>query len=78
MKKFCINLMMLISVIMIGICICASKDITHENPPVNQEQDKSISILAIGNSFSVDAMEYLYGILNDIGYEDITLGNLYI
>ena len=40
--------------------------------------EKSIKILAIGNSFSVDAMEYLYGILSDVGYTDITLGNLYI
>ena len=39
---------------------------------------KSIKILAIGNSFSVDAMEYLYGILKDVGYDKITLGNLYI
>ncbi len=39
---------------------------------------KSISILAIGNSFSVDAMEYLYGYLRQAGYEDIHLGNLYI
>ena len=78
MKKFCINLMMLLAVTLIGICICASNDITNDNPPVRQEQDKSISILAIGNSFSVDAMEYLYGILKDVGYEDITLGNLYI
>ena len=48
-----------------------------ETPPAD-EPDNSIRILAIGNSFSVDAMQYLYGILEDIGYEDITLGNLYI
>ena len=39
--------------------------------------EKSIKILAIGNSFSMDAMEYLYGILKDAGYENIALGNLY-
>lgn len=38
----------------------------------------SISILAVGNSFSVDAMQYLYGYLAQMGYEDIFLGNLYI
>ena len=48
-----------------------------ETPPAD-EPDNSIRILAIGNSFSVDAMQYLYGILEDIGYEEITLGNLYI
>ena len=38
----------------------------------------SISILAIGNSFSVDAMEYLGLICEAAGIEEITLGNLYI
>ena len=47
-------------------------------PSDTPSDDKSISILAIGNSFSVDAMEYLYGILSDAGYSDIRLGNLYI
>ncbi len=39
---------------------------------------KSIKILAIGNSFSVDAMEYLWYILTDAGFEEVLLGNLYI
>ncbi|MGN1094749.1 MAG: DUF4886 domain-containing protein, partial [Eubacteriales bacterium] len=38
----------------------------------------TIKILAIGNSFSVDAMEYLYNICADAGIENIVLGNLYI
>ena len=42
------------------------------------EWKKSVKILAIGNSFSVDAMEYLWHILKDGGVENITLGNLYI
>ena len=42
------------------------------------EPVKSVSILAIGNSFSIDAMEYLYGYLEQAGYEEIFLGNLYI
>lgn len=57
--------------------------------PVNQEEEKpeekpkpteknTISILAIGNSFSVDAMQYLYGFLQEAGYKEIHLGNLYI
>ena len=39
---------------------------------------ESVKILAIGNSFSVDAMEYLWPLLRDAGYKNITLGNLYI
>ena len=38
----------------------------------------SLKILAIGNSFSVDAMEYLWDIAKDGGVEEVILGNLYI
>lgn len=37
-----------------------------------------MKILAIGNSFSDDSMEYLYGILSAFGENEIVLGNLYI
>ena len=40
---------------------------------------ESISILAVGNSFSVDAMRHhLYPMLRDAGYQNIRLGILYI
>ena len=40
---------------------------------------RSLKILAIGNSFSVDAMEnYLYDILKSADYDQVILGNLYI
>ena len=38
---------------------------------------KSIKILAIGNSFSDDATEHLFGILKDAGVEEVIIGNLY-
>lgn len=62
---------------------CTKQDTAGNNNPLQDptpehKDDKEISILAIGNSFSVDAMEYLYGILQQAGYEKITLGNLYI
>ena len=41
------------------------------------EAPKELKILAIGNSFSVDAMEYLWDIANDCGVK-LVLGNLYI
>lgn len=53
---------------------------TTEEPvpePILSE-GKSLKVLAIGNSFSVDAMEYLYDIAKSAGYTDIVLGNLYI
>ena len=37
-----------------------------------------LKVLAIGNSFSVDAMEFLYQIAEEAGFEEIVLGNLYI
>lgn len=39
---------------------------------------KSIKILAIGNSFSIDAMEYLWQVLRAGGMEEVVLGDLYI
>ena len=38
---------------------------------------KSLKILAIGNSFSTDCMQYLYDIMKSGGVENIVLGNLY-
>lgn len=43
----------------------------------NTEPPKSLKILAIGNSFSTDSMQYLYQIMKDGGVEEIILGNLY-
>lgn len=40
--------------------------------------DGVLEILAIGNSFSVDALEYAYQIASDLGIEKIAIGNLYI
>ena len=37
-----------------------------------------MKVLAIGNSFSDDSMEYLYPVLQALGMENISLGNLYI
>ena len=38
----------------------------------------TLKILAVGNSFSVDAMEHLYLVAKDAGIENVVLGNLYI
>ncbi len=37
-----------------------------------------LKLLAIGNSFSDDSMQYVYEIAKSLGIEKITLGNLYI
>ena len=40
--------------------------------------DGELKILAIGNSFSDDAMDHVYQVAKDAGVEKITLGKLYI
>lgn len=40
------------------------------------EVPETLKVLAIGNSFSVDAMEYLYNIAKNAGVKTIVLGNL--
>ena len=57
--------------------------ITHTTAEPTTTKDKSagkaIKVLAVGNSFSVDAMQkHLFPMLESAGYTDITLGNLYI
>jgi len=42
------------------------------------ELRRSLKVLAIGNSFSVDSMQWIYPIAKDCGVEEIVLGNLYI
>ena len=41
-------------------------------------EDGVLKILAIGNSFSDDAMQYVYQIAKDAGVENIKLGNMFI
>lgn len=50
---------------------------TTSNQVEATDPPKSLKILAIGNSFSTDCMQYLYQILKDGGVEEIVLGNLY-
>lgn len=45
---------------------------------VHWDDDNTLKILTIGNSFSVDSMQYVYQIAKAAGVENIKLGNLYI
>lgn len=76
-------------VLLMLLCFVGCHDVTEDVPSVDsttsvvskvEEPDmgKSIKILAIGNSFSVDGMHYLWEILDNAGYTEIILGNLYI
>ena len=48
------------------------------NKKQNWADDGALKILAIGNSFSDDAMEYVYQAAKDAGVENIKLGNMFI
>jgi len=41
-------------------------------------EKKTVKVLAIGNSFSMDAMTVLWDIFKSAGYEEVILGDLYI
>ena len=47
-----------------------------DNPVPDWARDRSLKILTIGNSFSDDAMEYVYGIAKAAGIQDVELGNI--
>ena len=57
-------------------------DSGDNKPDTNQKQnwddDGELKILAIGNSFSDDAMDYVYQVAKDAGVKKVTLGKLYI
>lgn len=82
MKKLCVFL--LCAALVLGLCACGGETgtpeaSTTEVPTTNAPTTvKSLKVLAIGNSFSVDAMQHLYTIAKSEGVEEIILGNLYI
>lgn len=68
---------MLMALMVVGVSGMSAKTNTllSEGKP---SKDSVIRILAIGNSFSEDALEsYLYGLANAAGYK-VIIGNLYI
>lgn len=82
MKK--IIALLLAALMLLGMTACGGSEaaptteateVPSTNPPTTI---KSLKVLAIGNSFSVDAMEHLYAIAKAEGVEEIVLGNLYI
>ena len=67
--------------LVLGLCACGAAPITAETEPPSTNAPttiKTLKVLAIGNSFSVDAMQHLYTVAKSEGVEEIVLGNLYI
>lgn len=67
MKKVLSFLLSIVLILSVVFCV----------PFTASSEIKTLKVLAIGNSFSVDAMEHLYGIAANAGYTNIVLGNLY-
>lgn len=61
----------------ISLCACANGDPQQTTAP-QPTAPKSLKVLAIGNSFSVDAMTHLYRVMEAEGVEEIVLGNLFV
>lgn len=85
MKRL-LAMLLCICILAVLVAGCGQK---VEMPPVEQTKtetpeitdwkaDGVLKILAIGNSFSDDTMEYVYQIAQDLGVEDMVLGILYI
>lgn len=68
------RIIILVLVLLLIVCITAAVS----SCGCSKKVPKSLKILAIGNSFSVDAMQYLYQIAESAGVKEIVLGNLYI
>ncbi|MBQ9692790.1 MAG: DUF4886 domain-containing protein, partial [Clostridia bacterium] len=56
-------------------CVCS---LCGESSEYELPATKTLKVLAIGNSFSVDGMQYLWDICRDGGVENVILGNMYI
>ncbi|MBQ3550885.1 MAG: DUF4886 domain-containing protein [Clostridia bacterium] len=56
-----------------SVCSVCSAEQTETLPAT-----KSIKILALGNSFTIDSMQHLWNICKSAGVEEIVLGNLFI
>lgn len=66
---------MLLSLYACGAAPAQSTTVSTELQP---ESPKSLKVLAIGNSFSVDAMTYLYQVAKAEGVDEVVLGNFFV
>lgn len=67
--------------LLLGLCACGAAPAPAETEPPSTNAPttvKTLKVLAIGNSFSVDAMQHLYTVARVEGVDEIVLGNLYI
>ena len=71
----------LAAILVFSLCACGAGKASSEPTETTQPQavaPKSLKVLAIGNSFSVDAMTHLYSVAAAEGVEEIVLGNFFV
>lgn len=91
MKRFLSGV--LATILMLSLCACGGNTAPAVTQPSTTEavteptvdpnydpvnKDKTLKVLAIGNSFSVDTTHFLEDIARAHGFETVLLGNLYI
>lgn len=66
--------------LLFSLCACAGTGEQLSTQPTESQPTapKSLKVLAIGNSFSVDAMTHLYQVAKAEGVEEVVLGNFFI
>lgn len=75
------KVIIIVSVVLIAAILASVfiiKRINQKNNVWDTDNDGILEILAIGNSFSEDAMSYVYEIASDIGIKKIVVANLVI
>lgn len=87
MKKIFSLLIIIFIILSVSACQTTKNEIPineinsnfkNKDTITNWEEDGVLKILAIGNSFSNNTMQYVYEIASACGAKDVYLGNLYI
>lgn len=78
MKKIIAFFLVLTLLLSLYACGGTHADSAAEPTETQSKAPKTLKVLAIGNSFSVDAMTYLYDIAEKEGVEEIVLGNFFV
>lgn len=71
-----IKLMTSVLMLIISLVLGTVVPIGNLAADVSAAEDDPVKILAIGNSFSVDATQYLYEIVLQCGVKNLIIGNL--
>lgn len=72
--------LVLACILVFAISACGEKTVQLATEPTETQPaaPKTLKVLAIGNSFSVDAMTHLYKVAEAEGVEEIVLGNFFV